>query len=226
MSAEEIDALASEYVLGTLDANERRAADARIASEPEFRAAVAGWEKRLQPLADAEPPVAPSAGAFAAILARIAAEPPLALAANVVKLRRQLRRWRLGASFTGIAAAALLAVAIGDWTRPPETRFVAMLTPSGGAPAFVLTVDTVSNTLSIRRVAGAAPAGKSYELWAVEPGQNPKSLGVVEQARYTRPLAVPTKDLVLAVSLEPQGGSPTGAPTGPVVFSGPLIKSN
>jgi anti-sigma-K factor RskA len=90
----------------------------------------------------------------------------------------------------------------------------------------VLTVDTISNTLSIRRVADAAPAGKSYELWAVQPGQNPKSLGVVEQARYTRPLAVPTKDLVLAVSLEPRGGSPTGAPTGPVVFSGPLIKSN
>ena len=178
----------------------------------ECRADRADVAAALQPLADAEPPVAPAAGAFAAILARIAAEPPLALAANVVTLRRQLRRWRLGASLTGIAAAALLAVA--------------MLTPSGGAPAFVLTVDTISNTLSIRRVADAAPAGKSYELWAVEPGQNPKSLGVVEQARYTRPLAVPTKDLVLAVSLEPQGGSPTGAPTGPVVFSGPLIKSN
>jgi anti-sigma-K factor RskA len=90
----------------------------------------------------------------------------------------------------------------------------------------VLTVDTAKNTLSIRRVADAAPAGKSYELWAVEPGQDPKSLGVVEEARYTRPLSLPTSDLVLAVSLEPLGGSPTGKVTGPIVFSGPLVKSN
>jgi anti-sigma-K factor RskA len=100
-----------------------------------------------------------------------------------------------------------------------------MLTPDGGKPAFILTVDTVKSTLSIRRVADAAPADKSYELWAVEPGAAPKSLGVVEQAAYIRPLPYKPQDLVFAVSLEPKGGSLTGAPTGPVVFSGPLLKS-
>ena len=49
---DEIEALAGEYVLGTLDADERRAAEARLAADPSFRTAVAGWERRLQPLAD------------------------------------------------------------------------------------------------------------------------------------------------------------------------------
>ena len=60
---------------------------------------------------------------------------------------------------------------------------------------------------------------------AIEPGAQPKSLGVVQQAAYTRPLPYEPKDLVFAISLEPTGGSTTGAPTGPVVFSGPLIQS-
>ena len=226
MDADEIDALAGEYVLGTLDADERRAAETRLAADPGFRAAVAAWEKRLQPLADAEPSSIPQATSFGRILARIDAGPTAAATDNVVVLRRRVRRWRIGAAVAGIAAAGLLAVVVSDRTRLPQTEFVAMLTPNGGAPAFVLTVDTAKNTLSIRRVADPAPPGKSYELWAVEPGHDPKSLGVVEEARYVRPLSVPTADLVLAVSLEPAGGSPTGKVTGPVVFSGPLVKSN
>jgi anti-sigma-K factor RskA len=144
-----------------------------------------------------------------------------------VALRRQVRAWRIGAGIATAAAAALLAVVITDVTRGTgraQTEFVAMLTPDGGKPAFVLTVDTAKNTLSIRRVADSAPADKSYELWAVEPGQNPKSLGVVDQASFTRPLPYKPQDLVFAISLEPKGGSPTGVATGPIVYSGPLLQ--
>jgi anti-sigma-K factor RskA len=225
IDTEELDGLAAEYVLGTLDADERRGAEARIAADATFAAAVASWAARLQPLADREAPVAPSANTFDRILARIDGEKPLS-GDNVVKLRGQLRRWRIATMITGAAAAVLIGVVALDVTRsPPPTEFVAMLTPEGGAPAFVLTVDTTKNTLSIRRVADAAPTDKSYELWAVEPGAQPKSLGVVQQASFTRDLPYKPQDLVFAVSLEPTGGSPTGAPTGPVVFSGPLIQS-
>jgi anti-sigma-K factor RskA len=227
IDGEELEGLAAEYVLGTLDANERRAADARIAADPGFAAAVASWEARLQPLADGETPVAPRADTFDRILARIN---PSAMAPgrgdNVVMLRRQVRRWRIASLVTGAAAAVLVGVIALNLARPAQTEFVAMLTPDGGAPAFVLTVDTAKNTLSIRRVADAAPAEKSYELWAVEPGAQPKSLGVVEQASFTRDLPYKPQDLVFAISLEPKGGSPTGVATGPIVFSGPLIKSD
>jgi anti-sigma-K factor RskA len=221
---EDLEALAAEFVLGTLDVNERRAAEARMAADPAFRAKVAAWGKRLQPLDDGEAPVAVPPGLFAAIEQRIEGEPRAASGSNVIELRRKLRTWRAGAGIATAAAAVLLAVVVTDWTRPAQTEFVATLTPDGGKPAFVLTVDTAKNVLSIRRVTDAAPADKSYELWAVEPGQQPKSLGVVEQASFTRPLPYSPQDLVFAVSLEPKGGSPTGVATGPIVFSGPLLK--
>lgn len=228
VEANDLEALAAEFVLGTLDVNERRAAEARMAADPAFRAMVAEWEKRLQPLAEGVAPVAVPPGIFAAVEQRIAGEPrPGGRDGNVVTLRRQLRTWRIGAGIATAAAAALLAVVVTGTYRaagPAPTEFVAMLTPDGGKPAFVLTVDTSRNTLSIRRVADSAPADKSYELWAIEPGQNPRSLGVVQQASYTQPLPYKPQDLVFAVSLEPVGGSKTGAPTGPVVFSGPLVR--
>ncbi len=228
---EDRDGLVAEYVLGTLDTGERRAFEARLAGDAELRAAVAAWEKRLQPLADSAEPVEPPADLWGKITATIAAPQARAVADggrdNVVQLRRQVRRWQIGTGIAAAAAAAMLAVVVGGWNRPVSqpTEFVAMLTPDGGKPAFILTVDTAKNTLSVQRVADAAPADKSYELWAVEPGQNPKSMGVAEQASYTRDLPYDPQNLVFAISLEPKGGSPTGVATGPVVFSGPLLKA-
>ena len=223
---DEIDALAGEYVLGTLDPDERQAAEARLQSDSFFRAAVARWERRLQGLSDGLEVIEPRAGLFDRIVDRIEAVAP-PLAGNVYALRRSVRRWRTTTAIMAAAAAVLFGVVVLDrGVIRPQSEFVAVLTAEGAKPAFLATVDLVNGTLSIRRVGAAAPADKSYELWAVEPNAAPKSLGVVENASYTRSLDVPAKgDLVLAISLEPPGGSPTGAPTGPVVFSGPLIPS-
>jgi anti-sigma-K factor RskA len=146
------------------------------------------------------------------------------VADNVVSLRRSVRRWRF-ASLAAAAAAVVLAVFVAvERSRPVQTEYVAMLTPDGGAPAFVLTVDTASNTLSIRRVVEEAPVtGRSYELWAVEPGQQAVSLGVVDTVNYSRDLPYAPDGLVFAISDEPAGGSPTGVATGPIVYSGPLV---
>ena len=229
---DDIEALAAEYVLGTLDADERRAAVARMAADPEFARRVGRWQMQLQPLAEAAGEAAVHPDLFHRIAGQIggarptATKSPAGAGANVVELRRTVRRWRWSAGIAAAAAVVLLAVVVTDHMRPPETQFVATLTPQGGEPAFVLTVDTVTSTLTIRRIAGAAPADKSYELWAVEPGQQPKSLGVVEQAAYTRQLPYDPNNLVFAISLEPKGGSPTGVATGPIVYSGPLVKSD
>jgi anti-sigma-K factor RskA len=223
---DEIEALAAEYVLGTLDAAERRAAEARMAADIAFRTAVADWERRLQPLADAADAVNPPTAAFGRIMAAIDAVPAaVPAAANVIHLRRSVRRWQLTTLLMGAAAAVLAAVVVLDRTAPvPRSQFVAVLTAEGAKPAFVATVDTVKGTISVRRVATEAPPDKSYELWSIEPNAAPKSLGLLEQASLSRPLPVaPTGKATLAISLEPKGGSPTGAPTGPVVFSGALV---
>ena len=221
---DEQDALAGEFVLGTLDADERRAAEARLASDVTFRAAVAGWETRLQPLTDSLPPIEPPDGLLDRILDRIEVVDG-ASASNVIALHRSVRRWRMTSAFVGAAAAVLAVVVVLDVAAPPvqQSEFVAILTSEGAAPQFVAKVNMVDGSLSIRRVGQAPPPDKSYELWAVEPGRDPASLGLVDEASISRALSQSPADLTLAISLEPKGGSPTGVATGPIVFSGSLV---
>jgi anti-sigma-K factor RskA len=109
-------------------------------------------------------------------------------------------------------------------------RFVAVLQPNAASPAFILTVDVANRTASVRRVAGGPPPGKSYELWLVSDRfPAPRSLGLVSD-EFARPAALANYDsdvlsnATYAVSLEPEGGSPTGAPT-EVLFGSKLIES-
>jgi anti-sigma-K factor RskA len=223
---EELEGLAAEYVLGSLDADERRAVEARLAADPAFRAAVAAWEKRLQPLADALPPAAPPAHVRDRVMAAIGTVPAApSVSDNVVALHRSIRRWRIATAAAGLAAAVLAGVVLLDVTAPRQTEFVAVLTAEGANPAFVATVDVAKGSMTLRQVAGAtAPADKSYELWAIVPNMPPRSLGLVEQASLSRALSeTPSRDLTFAITLEQRGGSPTGAPQGPVVFKGSLV---
>jgi anti-sigma-K factor RskA len=178
---------------------------------------------------------------------------------NVVVLAQRVRRWRMISTLTAAMAAALaLAVGLGRYQpdllpaalRPPvrtqvvevvkevpappvptPAQFVAVLQRDATAPAFVLTVDLEKRTLTVRRVASAPEAGKSYELWLVSskfPG--PRSLGLVGGSEFSKPTLASfdretINDATFAVSLEPAGGSPTGAPTGPVLYAGKLVES-
>jgi anti-sigma-K factor RskA len=121
----------------------------------------------------------------------------------------------------------------GGWRpKAPATRLVAVLQRDELTPAFLLTVDTGTRTMTVRRVAAGIEPGYSYELWMVSPRLGaPRSLGVVGNSEFTqRPLlAAYDPDTVssatYAVSLEPEGGSQTGAPTGPVLWTGKLVEA-
>jgi len=178
--------------------------------------------------------------------ARIVAE------GNVIDLRKRLGRWRQAAAGLVAIAAVLLAVVVTTAynpellpapIRPKPTevvriverevnpgRFVAVLQPNATSPAFILTVDVASRTASVRRVASGPPPGKSYELWLVSDRfPAPRSLGVVGADDFTRAALAAYDPAVLsnatyAVSLEPEGGSPSGQPT-EVLFASKLIES-
>ena len=115
---------------------------------------------------------------------------------------------------------------------PAPSRFVAVLQSSADAPAFIMTVDLAQRSLTVRRVSAEEKAGKSYELWLVsDKFPAPRSLGVIGADEFTQ---VPTLNAYdqstiegasFAVSLEPEGGSPTGEVTGPVLFSGKLLEA-
>ncbi|MEC9435095.1 MAG: anti-sigma factor [Pseudomonadota bacterium] len=255
------DGDAAEYVLGTLDATERRAAARLAATDARFAEAVRAWEARLDALTEGlteTEPVAPPSVVWPAIAARLpggALRGGAAEGAEVVELRRRLRYWR---GTTGLAAslAALLAVAVivpkdrwapeGLFPQPgpatlrqaeappaqtgPQGTYVAVLQPGGAAPAFVAEVDLAAGTLSLRPIRPEpAPEGRVYEMWVVGGGRDaPVSLGLLADGGELPldALAGPTDGSVLAVSVEPPGGSPTGLPTGDVVFTGELIRAD
>ncbi len=118
---EDIDGLAAEYVLGSLDPAERRQVDARRQTDATLAAAIAAWERRLAPLSDRGRDVTPPAHVLDGILSRISGAGQVvhfAGAAEVVPLRRKFgRRWALAAAAGALAACLALAVV---WLNHPQ----------------------------------------------------------------------------------------------------------
>ena len=226
--ASDPDLRAAEYVLGTLDPEERAAMARTLATDTAAAALVQAWERRFSPLFGAIPPVMPSPRVRAALLralsARLGGSTAPLVGDPLTHLRRQVRRWRIATAGAGLLAAGLaLFVAVGLRPEPEGGRYLAVVQGGGALPALIVRVDTRTGTAQVRPVGAEAPAGRSLELWYVG-AEGPKPLGLVEggATRVTLPQGA-SPDAVLAVSVEPQGGSPSGQPTGPVVFTGKLI---
>lgn len=226
---ETLEVMAGEYALGTLAPTERLEAQTLIAQNIEFAAAVDLWTQRLAPLLLATRDMAPPAELRARILAGI--DKLSGAGGTVVDLQKRLSFWRgLSLAATALAAALALFIVFKPAPEPAPGNYVAVLQPEGPGPAFVASIDLKDGTISVKRLGSQAEAGKSYELWAVGGGRaNPQSLGVIDAS-----LKIPASQLgkvdpatlgetVFAISLEPQGGSPTGAPTGPVLYTGKLV---
>ena len=187
----EREALAAEYVLGTLDPEGRRQAERLIAEDPDFAKLVGVWNQRLGLLLQAIPSETPSAEVWQRIQAALEARAPATLAAprrpippQKVPLLERLGFWRwctLGAS--AVAAALALYIAVQPIVPPagPTGRYVAVLNQDGSDPAWLVTVDLTTQQLTIRPVAEAAAGepDKALELWlvAADGAEPPRSLG-------------------------------------------------
>jgi anti-sigma-K factor RskA len=222
---EEIEALAGEYVLGTLDARLAEAVRAALPANAPLRDAVAAWELRLDPLTRLAPPADPPAGAWEAIVARIA--PPATPAPSAA--RRPAEGWQrlLGA---GLAGAAIAGLGFFLALRPPAgapERYVAVMQSDRAAPAWVVEADRDGGIRLAAVNRQAVPEGRVMQLWGLAPGdRGPTSLGFVpaDGSRFSFDASArpPVDGMLVEISLEPPGGSPTGRPTGPVVFIGRL----
>lgn len=229
------DILAAEYVLGVLPPAERQAAALRIEAEPEFSRRVDGWQAHFSPLAEAYRAVEPPASVKASIDRRLfAAQPGAATlpgaAAPATGLWASLGFWR------GLAAAALAALVIvlarpylsPPTAAPPAAGLVAALAADGTDVRYLVFLDRAKGDVGLSHVSGERAAGHDFELWMIQGDNPPVSMGVIPVGSVAH-LAVSPEHralldagAVLAVSLEPQGGSPTGQPTGPVVAAGDL----
>jgi anti-sigma-K factor RskA len=216
IDTDDLNDLAGEYVLGTLAGADRVAFEGRLQRDTAAMRAVALWAQHLQPLADAVTPAIPAPQLWQRI------EHELGLPART-KTRAPM--WIAAAVAAAIVAVAFL---FPDLIMKPDVNAVAQLaSPQGGEPAFVVSVLDDQEKLLIRAATVAPMPNNSYELWVVPQTGAPISLGVVEQTGETeRDVAETLRPLLtvggtLAVSLEPVGGSTTGAPT-TVMFVGAL----
>jgi anti-sigma-K factor RskA len=223
---DELDA--AEYALGTLDGATRATLAARRQRELDLDQAISAWEYRLAPLAETIPPIQPPRDYWPDVQRRIDG---VAVNDNVADLTRRLRRWRAGAiAAASIAAALAIGIGLRENLRPAAPHeFVAVLQKSADQPAFIVTVNTDTRSLTVRPVAAPAQPDKAYELWIIDAKLGaPRSLGVLDQKNPTAPnLSAYDPSVVqsatYAVTVEQPGGSPTGQPTGAPVFVGKLI---
>jgi anti-sigma-K factor RskA len=215
-----VDRLASEYVLGTLRGPARRRFERWRASTPFVDQRCRFWEERLMRLAKDLTPVQPPAHVWPAIQRRLKFRTPR-------PAPRRMRSFALAASVVLVMGLAGLLY----WRSVQTVRATVVATISAKSGEHVWELEVFGNL--DRLVAHAAqlparPAGRDYELWALPKGGAPVSLGVLPAAGATsRTLTAIQKQALanssqVAVSIEPRGGSPTGQPTGDIVFTAPL----
>ncbi len=212
--------LAGEYALGLLSPGEAADFEARMARQPHLRALYGGWAEDLAGLTDG----IPEAVAPAALKPRIDAD--LFAAAP----RRPFAGWRGIGWLVGGAIAASLAVLLavdGGMLEPQGDApgFAANIAAEDGSLVLVAGYDAASGLLTVERQVGAAPDGRALELWLIAGENAPVSLGIlpgdgIARLNVAEGLRGQMTGGLLAITDEPPGGSPTGAPTGSVLASG------
>jgi anti-sigma-K factor RskA len=212
---ENLDLLAAEFVLGTLTGGARRSFEHRRRRDPFVERRVRAWEDRLVALSLRLRPVTPSPAVWASIERRIGAAP--------------VSRWRALAAVVALFAVLGFGWYVWQELRPPQAT--AVLATEQGATLWRIELAARGDRLEVAVVGDiAVPADRARELWALPEGGVPVSLGLMPAAgsvrlalddRQRSALAAATN---VAVSDEPAGGSPTGAPTGAVLYVAPLAR--
>jgi anti-sigma-K factor RskA len=205
---EERSILAAEYVIGLLPLLDRKRVERQMTRDPALMQEVAFWQEHLSRLNSLYGSETAPAHIKAAIDRRLFAS------------NRRWMGWGLG---TLVAAIILVMVAL-PFGLGRNAELVATLASDGSDYTFAVVADADTQELSVRISSGDLPDARTFELWLLPTAGAPRSLGTFD----TTAQIVPPADLTLAegttlaISIEPTGGSPTGAPTGPVVAVGGL----
>lgn len=242
-----LNLIAAQYVLGVLSASARERVQTRMLREPELRDLVQYWERKLNPLAALVKPeqVPPQVWQMidAAInhqTAPVSRPTPIVSAAPAPSAPANDGSWKL---WTGLSSAVAAGLALFVVLRPDPTpqiiqsppvivqqvvRDLAVLSTSDNAPAWIVRQQDQQLVLTDLSAA-AVPSDRDLELWSIQGSAAPRSLGVIKlkdgQAMLSQVQSdLISKDSILAISLEPTGGSPTGAPTGAVLYTGKIVR--
>lgn len=220
------EVLAGEYVLGVLSLEDRQKVERRMRSDRQFAAIVSRWEQNLSEFNEEYEMVTPAKSVFPKIERRIFGD--AALGAN---LWNSLLVWRVVALGSLFLAAGVLVFTItnnGISQPVPGKQLTASLAGQNSAINLLADYDAASGRLKVTPVAAGKPEEKSLELWLIRGSDPAEALGVLPQTGEGE-IVLPqelhgklTEGAIIAVSVEPFGGSPTGKPTGDVVASGTI----
>lgn len=213
--------LAAEYVLGTLMGHARSRFETYMQHDPRLQVLVDKWSIKLAPMGTSLTPVKPSHRVWKAIQHRLNLKPQTGI-------WNSLNLWR---GFTAAATTAVLVMAMYIAVKQPsqpEPVYVAVVQNQQAQGAWLISAQYEKNKLLVKNIKPQELAtNKDFELWLIPANkQAPISMGLIS-ANQTSELAIrpevrnALRDApAMAVSLEPRGGSTTGAPTGPVLYQG------
>jgi anti-sigma-K factor RskA len=216
-------ALAAEYALRLLSAEDQLILRTRVLTDPDFARLVAQWQETFGGMAHSVAPVTPLKATKTALEKRLFGE------------ARKRSLWKLAwvwqtVSVASIAVAAYLGVTLINLPDPaPGALYVTELASENDSLRVLAVYNEATSELQVTRTNGGASTGRSLELWGIVDGENPVSIGLLPEAS-TGKLAIPAQlesaidGLVLAVSDEPAGGSPTGQPTGAVLAAAEISR--
>lgn len=229
---------AAELVLGLLEGEARAAALRRMLADADFARQVAWWREQFSGLLDDYPAVAPPDDLLERIdtgSGAVVADAPT----SVTGVRRPWR-WFAGGAAGGAIAASLIAAVVIHNAPPtvvrvpvtvasrPAPALIAVLVPSTAGEQAPVAAWVTGDGASLRLTAAVpVPQGRSAELWSIGADKVPHPVGLLSptgrSTRWIDRARTPRDGDTLAISIEPRGGSPTGAPTGPVIASGTLV---
>lgn len=225
-----IDELAAAYVLGTLSAERRREVQSRLPTDAALRDAVDGWEGRLLPLTALVEAVEPSPALWTRIEQAIAPRRAPVKASAWQTWWSSLGFWRAVAA-TGFVAASVVAFLPTTGLFAPATPqyMVVLVAPNGTAPGWVVQTSGANTLRLVPLGTTAVPEQRSLQFWTKADDWNaPVSLGLVQAGQALEvkldqlPPLVPNQ--LFEITLEPYNGSPTGRPTGPILYIGRAVK--
>lgn len=230
-------AMAADYVMGLLDETEQAVAERRLTVDAAFASAVSAWRERLADFDATADPVAPGAALWSRIADTIKATPAPSSPRNLT-LWDNIRFWR-AAGIVGAFATVLFAViAIGaliasmrlqsDLTALAQRKpvYVAVLVNDTTREAGAIVNAFADGRVELIPLKSIdVPAGRTLQVWTLwDRAVGPKSIGLTGQARALQldlqSLPKTIQDQLFEITLEPEGGSPTGRPTGPILFKG------
>lgn len=240
--------MAADYVMGLLDATEQTAADKRMETDAAFAQAVNAWRERLSGFDASAESVKPGPGLWSRIAETtkketISALPGARSAMLGATIWNNLQFWRTAGLASGFAALFFAVIAIGAITTSKELRRdLVALAQSKPVYVAILVNDTtkeagaVVNAFANGRVeliplkAIDVPPGRALQVWTLwDRSVGPKSIGLTGQSRTLQlnldTLPETVADQLFEITLEPEGGSPIGRPTGPILFKGTTART-